>query len=109
VEHNVATLVDFNDEGLCVVEVEGIDIVIFKLDDGTLTALEDRCSHADVKLSEGAFEKEGKKGGTIECFAHGAKFDVCSGKHLCMPAVTPVRTFPVRSEGESIFVTITAE
>ena len=73
------------------VTVGDYDVVIFRHPDGSFSALEDRCSHADVQLSGGTFES-----GVIECMAHGAKFDAKTGKNLCMPAVTPVTSFRVK-------------
>lgn len=83
------------------VEVEGHLIVLFHNPDGTFSALEDKCSHAEVKLSEGDFEE-----GAVTCIAHGARFDCKTGKHLCLPAVTGVKSYPVRVEGGRIFVTV---
>jgi 3-phenylpropionate/trans-cinnamate dioxygenase ferredoxin component len=105
VEYEIGRLDQIDNQGMCTGTADSVEVVVFRLDDGRLVALEDRCSHADIKLSEGTFEREGA-GGTIECFAHGAKFDVCSGRHLCMPAVTPVKAFSVRLDGDRIFVTI---
>ncbi len=69
--------------------------------EGAFYAVEDRCTHDDGPLGEGALE-----GGRLRCPRHGALFDVRSGAALRMPAVTPVRTFPVRVEGESVFVEV---
>ncbi len=75
-------------------------IVVFHHEDGSFSALEDRCSHADVKLSRGSFGA-----GQVVCPAHGAKFDAKTGKQLCMPAVRPVRTYAVREvEGTLMIV-----
>lgn len=60
---------------------------------GQLYALEDRCSHEDVELSTGMFDPAGM---SIECIAHGARFDIRTGAPLCPPAYGPVATFPVR-------------
>ncbi len=62
-------------------------------------AIRDRCSHADVPLSEGFLE-----GCTLECSAHGARFDLRSGVPLDPPAVVPVPTYPVRVEGAEVFI-----
>lgn len=71
--------------------------------DGALYALEDRCSHEDFELSQGAFDPAT---GSVECVLHGAKFDVCTGAALCAPAYTPVRKFPLRVEGEVVYVRV---
>ena len=60
--------------------------------DGTLYALEDRCSHEDVELSSGTFDPAS---GSVECVLHGARFDLRDGRALCAPAYAPVATFPV--------------
>jgi len=75
-------------------EVTGAGIIIFNLD-GTLYALEDRCSHADFELSNGGFDPEE---GSIECVLHGARFDIRDGRALCAPAYEPVAKFPVKIE-----------
>jgi 3-phenylpropionate/trans-cinnamate dioxygenase ferredoxin subunit len=70
---------------------------------GTLYAVEDRCTHDDGPLGEGTLQGE-----TIECPRHGALFDVKNGAAVRMPAVVPIRTFPVRLEGEQVFVEVEA-
>lgn len=70
-------------------------IVLFNVD-GEFYALEDRCSHAEVPLSEG-----GLVGTSIECVKHGSLFDLTTGQPLNPPAVSPVKTYPVRvQDGE---------
>lgn len=83
------------------IQAEGIDIVLFRGHDDVLSALEDRCSHADVALSAGSFAE-----GEVTCLAHGARFDVRSGKQRCLPAVRPVRTFVVSERAGEVFVVI---
>lgn len=64
--------------------------------DGTVYALEDRCSHQDYPLSDGELD-----GSDVVCLHHGARFDACTGKNKGLPAVRPVKAFPVRvSEGD---------
>ena len=79
-----------------VVEIGRDWVVIFNVE-GQFYALEDRCSHEDVPLSEGALN-----GCEIECHKHGATFDITTGQHLTPPAVSPVKTFPVRVEGDLV-------
>ncbi|MGO4957573.1 non-heme iron oxygenase ferredoxin subunit [Luteococcus sp. Sow4_B9] len=54
-------------------------------------AITDECSHAQIKLSEGEVE-----GCTIECWRHGARFDLRNGEALDLPATEPVAVFPTR-------------
>jgi 3-phenylpropionate/trans-cinnamate dioxygenase ferredoxin subunit len=53
-------------------------------------AVEDVCSHANVPLSEGEVEDC-----TVECWLHGSRFDLRTGKPTGLPATEPVATFPV--------------
>jgi len=66
---------------------------------GVYYAIEDICTHDDGPLVEGDVE-----GFEIECPRHGARFDVRTGQATRMPAVEPVRWFPVRVEGNDIQV-----
>lgn len=66
--------------------------------DGTLYALEDRCSHEEFELSAGPV-----RGHEIECVLHGARFDLRTGEALCAPAYAPVRAFPVRVEDGAVW------
>ena len=63
-------------------------------DDGAVYAIADRCSHADVALSEGDVEN-----GTIECWLHGSAFDLTTGVPVCLPATEPVPVYQVVVEG----------
>jgi len=62
-------------------------------------AIDDTCSHADASLSEG--EVTGFK---IECWLHGAEFDLRTGEALTPPAVAPVKIYPVIVDGDSVTV-----
>lgn len=66
--------------------------------DGEIFAVGDRCSHADVSLSEGDVE-----GCSLECWLHGSAFDLRTGAPLTLPAIEPVPVFPTRvAEHEGI-------
>ena len=62
-----------------------------------LFAIEDRCSHADVALSEGDVD-----GCTIECWLHGSAFDLRTGVPLSLPATVPVTVYPARVVGDGM-------
>lgn len=70
-------------------EINDLAVAIIHTDEGFF-ALEDRCSHADVALSEGELE-----GCLLECWLHGSAFDIRTGEPQSLPALTPVATFPV--------------
>jgi 3-phenylpropionate/trans-cinnamate dioxygenase ferredoxin subunit len=80
------------------VEVDGLDVAVVR-DGDEVHAIEDECSHASVALSEGDVE-----GCTIECWMHGSRFDLRTGKPLGPPATEPVPVFPVRVEGDDVLI-----
>ena len=67
--------------------------------DGQLFAIRDECSHGQVMLSLGEVDDC-----TIECFAHGSRFDLRSGLPLDLPATRPVPVYPVIREGGDVLV-----
>jgi len=62
-------------------------------------AVEDVCSHDGQPLTDGPIS-----GMSIECPRHGARFDVRTGRPLCMPAVEPIATFETELRGRDIFI-----
>ena len=81
------------------VESDGRKIGVFRCEDGSLVAIEDRCSHDDGPLAEGEFNPEAC---TVECPRHGSLFDLRSGRPKTLPAFAPVETFDVRVEDGEI-------
>ena len=73
------------------VEHDGMKIGVFNCE-GTIYAIEDRCSHDDGPLAEGDFDAEA---GVAICPRHGSEFDVRTGRPLSLPAYQPVETFEV--------------
>jgi 3-phenylpropionate/trans-cinnamate dioxygenase ferredoxin subunit len=94
---------DLGDESVLAVQVAGEPIAIVK-SEGEFFAIRDVCSHADVPLSEGDVEDC-----SIECWLHGSRFDLRSGKPTGLPATKPVPVYPVRVEGDDVLVSISQE
>jgi len=80
-----------------------VPIAIVRADDGEYYAIDDLCTHGEVSLSEGAID-----GCHVECWAHGSRFDVRTGEPDEFPAITPVKTYPVRIDGERVLVDVDA-
>ncbi len=79
----------------------GQESIVLANIDGDLYALENRCSHQDLPLSDGELD-----GDRLECLYHGARFDVCTGRAVGLPAIKPVGTYPVELRGQEIYVQI---
>ncbi len=82
-------------------DVEGGHGIVLANVDGNLYALQNRCSHQDLPLSDGELD-----GDQLECLYHGARFDVCTGKAMGLPAIMPVETYAVELRGQEIYVQI---
>ena len=76
---------------------------VVRTDDGEIFAIDDTCTHAEVSLSEGDIDDC-----QIECWAHGSRFDLRTGEPNMLPAVNPIRTYPVRVQGDDILVDVDA-
>lgn len=72
------------------VEVDDLELALFNVE-GTICCIEDLCTHDGGNLVEGDFD-----GRVVTCPRHGAKFDVCTGEALCLPAVAATPVHPVR-------------
>ena len=67
--------------------------------EGTVYALEDQCSHQEYPLADGELD-----GGDVVCVYHGARFDASSGRNKGLPAIRPVKVFPVEIRDGDIYV-----
>lgn len=76
------------------VEADGQNIAVVRCEEGVF-AIGNRCSHADVDLSEGEVD-----GCALECWLHGSQFDLRTGQPLTPPAVLPVPTYRVVIDGQ---------
>lgn len=72
------------------VEVGGEPICLVRLDDTTVKAVHDTCSHQQYSLSEGWIDADDN---TIECAKHGSAFDLDSGEPQALPAVKPIPVY----------------
>ena len=97
----VGSLDELRDEEALAVTVGDLDVAIAREGD-ELFALQDLCSHAAVALSEGEVADC-----QIECWLHGSRFDLRTGKPTGLPATEPVATFPVEVRDGHIYVDIT--
>ena len=100
--HRVASAEAIADGTAISVDVEGTPVCLAR-SEGRLYALRDVCSHAEVALSEGDVDD-----GTIECWLHGSRFDLETGQPTGLPATKPVPVYTVTTEGDDVFVALTA-
>jgi vanillate O-demethylase monooxygenase subunit len=99
----IAAWSDEIDDGPIARKILGEDIVVFRSDEGTAGALEDRCCHRGVKLSLGSATNNG-----LQCGYHGLVFD---GSGACVDnpgealnSSFCVRAFPIEERQNFVWI-----
>lgn len=88
--HRVAAAVDIAEGRMQAFDIEGRDVVVCHSKEGWF-ALENVCSHAYARMSEGRL-----RGCRLICPLHGASFDVRDGTVLGAPATAPLAAHRLR-------------
>jgi nitrite reductase/ring-hydroxylating ferredoxin subunit len=96
----VASLSALADNSAVHIEVGSTPVCLAR-SGGEVMALLDECSHAEVSLSDGEVENC-----TVECWLHGSRFDLRTGKPTGLPATEAVPVFPVRVDGDDVYVAV---
>ena len=81
------------------VVVDGVAIAVVLDSAGDVHAIGDVCTHGDISLSEGFVEDD-----TLECWAHGSKFKLTTGKPLTLPAYEPVPVYKVTISDGDVYI-----
>ena len=97
-----ARLAELPEVGAVRVVLDGVPVAVVRDSSGEVFAIGDTCTHADVSLSEGDVED-----GTVECWLHGSRFDLRTGKPTGLPAIRPVPVYPVQVDGDHVLVDVT--
>lgn len=74
--------------------------LVLYLIEGVPFCTEDICSHEECFLSEGGWIE----GEEVVCSCHDGRFNIKSGEATGPPAFEPIQSFPVRVEGDSVFI-----
>ena len=80
------------------IDIDGSPVCVARIGDEVF-AIGDTCSHSDASLSEGEINDF-----RIECWLHGAEFDLRTGEALTPPAVTPVARYQVSHNGDEVII-----
>lgn len=101
-EHKVLRLDEIDDGTARKVEIDGRAVALIRLGD-LVYAIGDTCTHEEVSLSEGYVDGDEC---TIECWRHGASFDLVSGEPTSLPAVKPVPVYEVSVVDGDVWVSV---
>jgi 3-phenylpropionate/trans-cinnamate dioxygenase ferredoxin component len=75
-------------------------IAVYNVEDD-FYATADTCTHDESSLADGYVE-----GHVVECAWHFAKFCLKTGNVLSPPATVGLRIFPIKVEGDDVFVEV---
>ena len=84
-----------------VVEIGGEPICVVRIDEQTVRAVHDTCSHQQYSLAEGWIDGDDN---TIECAKHGSAFDLDSGQPQSLPAVKPIPVYACAVKDGAVWV-----
>ncbi|QIV79996.1 bifunctional 3-phenylpropionate/cinnamic acid dioxygenase ferredoxin subunit [Mycolicibacterium frederiksbergense] len=92
---------DVSGEGLRIERPELPEPIAVISSEGQYFAVSDTCSHADASLAEGFVENC-----QVECPMHFAKFDLTTGRACSLPAIFPIKTYPIQIVDQKIHLTL---
>jgi nitrite reductase (NADH) small subunit len=97
----VCALEELPAPGVRTLALSGVSVAVFRLGDGALCAIEDRCPHRGARLSAGVVYD----GDKVACMDHGWGIRLRDGG-VEAPERGCVRTFAVRVEDGVVFVRV---
>jgi 3-phenylpropionate/trans-cinnamate dioxygenase ferredoxin subunit len=80
------------------IDVNGTAVCVARVGDDVF-AVADTCSHAEASLAEGDIT-----GYKLECWLHGAEFDLRTGEALTPPATQALQKFKVERNGNQVVI-----
>lgn len=80
------------------VDVAGKPVCVTRVGDEVF-AVSNICTHSYAELSDGEVKEF-----TIECWLHGAEFDLRTGEALTLPATEALETYDVEKVGNEITI-----
>ncbi len=98
--HKVATKNEILEGSMKQIKVVGKQILLANVG-GEIFAINDICTHEECSLSTGYLD-----GSTVYCPCHGSQFDVTTGAVTSPPASFAEPIYPVKIEGEDVFIEI---
>ena len=72
-------------------------VVVARLEDGSLVAFDDMCTHEECPLSDGELE-----GDRVICYCHSGEFDVRTGAVIKGPPEEPIPTYELQLDGDDL-------
>ncbi len=78
---------------------DNLSIIVANLNN-EFYAVENVCSHQKVPLNSTQIVNDEE----IECQKHGARFNLKTGKQVCLPAVKPIKAYCVKTVQDKVLI-----
>jgi nitrite reductase (NADH) small subunit len=112
--HRVARADEIPETGGLIVDVNGVEIGIFRVG-SRVVAWRNVCPHMAAPVCKGnvagttlpsrVYEYEyGRDGEILQCPWHGWEFDLLTGRHLVNGSRARLRQYPVETDGDAVYV-----
>ncbi len=98
----LAKTADVPENRVSCVEINGHYVVLSQVQ-GEFYAVQNKCSHAEQSFDTGRV-----RGHKLLCPLHGAIFDIRDGSVLSAPAFQPIKSYPLKVNGEDILICLDA-
>ena len=79
---------------------DGQEILLVKAN-GQIFATQIMCTHQEAWLDSGLVHRDTME---IECPLHEGRFDMRTGEPTALPPTDPLRTYPVKIDGNDVYV-----
>ena len=98
--HRLCTLADLVAGSATKFQIGKHTVAVVRIGDAVY-AIGNRCSHADVSLSDGDVDCDAKE---LECVRHGSAFSLETGEPSTLPATQPVPVFVAEVRDGEVYV-----
>jgi nitrite reductase/ring-hydroxylating ferredoxin subunit len=102
--HPVAKTVELGEGEMKPVTIGVKTIALYRLGGDRFYASEAYCTHGHALLTDGYIE-----GAIVECPMHGGTFEIATGKPVGPPCTSPLATYPVRVEGDTVSIGLSGD
>jgi len=96
--HRACRKDEIEEEDVLGVTIDGRSYAVYWIAEGYF-ATDGLCTHEQSPLEEGFVS-----GDVIECAKHNARFHIPTGKAARKPALTDLKTYPTKIEGDEIYI-----
>lgn len=92
---------DIDEEDVIRFDHDGRTFAIYRSPEDTFHATDGLCTHEKIHLADGLVMDD-----IIECPKHNGRFDYKTGEAMGAPVCVNLKTYPVKVEGDSVFLQV---